>query len=96
MNETLTLVVAAIVILITALIVITILSTGIGKIADFSATYNFCIQRASTNCASFNGMPTDWSAPVQYKEGQETKTASCNTITGGSCQCTNYVLDCGT
>lgn len=95
MSQTIGIVVAAIVILITALIIITIFGSGISPIADYSARRNVCLQMASTSCASYGRLPNDWYAPVQYREGSEVKTGSCAQMEGlVNCRCEANTLKC--
>jgi len=95
MTTTLALVVAAVVILITALILIAIFGGGMGRVVDYTTRRNLCVSTAAASCASFGQLPNDWYAPVEYRDGNEVKTASCNTLTDGSCLCDGSKLMCG-
>ncbi len=89
MNITLTVVVAAIVILITALVVITIFGGGIKQVGGIAEAKALCQSQCESTCRATGGVPITWSVPTvrdasgapqscQYLLG----TATCSKDTG--------------
>jgi len=64
MNTTLAVVVSAIVILITALVVITIFSGGINQVGSLTNARSICQTQASSSCRSTNSLPLTWNIPT--------------------------------
>jgi len=64
MNTTLAVVVSAIVILITALVVITIFSGGIGQVGTLTNAQSICDTQAASSCMSTKSMPITWKIPT--------------------------------
>jgi len=62
MNMTLTVVVSAIVILITALVVITIFGTGITQVTTISQAKAICATQMQSTCSWSHTDPTSWGA----------------------------------
>ena len=87
MNITLTVVVAAIVILITALVIITIFGQSIGNVATIAEGKTYCKTVLETSCKTTNAVPPVWKVNV----GGEVK--DCSALEGMSnCACTEYVV----
>ena len=88
MNITLTVVVAAIVILITALVVITIFGSAIGNVATIAEGSTYCRTVYETSCKTTNSAPLSWKVNVNgaVKECTELlNTCSCNNYVVGGC-----------
>ncbi len=84
MNITLTVVVAAIVILITALVVITIFGSGMTQVGGIAQAKSVCESQAAASCAATNQCPLTWNTPtIRDSEG---KTMSC-ADSGAVCPC---------
>ena len=81
MNTTLAVVVSAIVILITALVVITIFSGGVGQVGSMTNSQSVCQTQARSSCYAACSLPLTWSVPTVTSNG---KTESCFDATGGS------------
>ncbi len=88
MNITLTVVVAAIVILITALVVITIFGSGMTNVGSMAELESFCKTQCETSCRTTGQPPVTWNVNnVQDKNGQLT---SCGAALGiRDFQCNN-------
>ena len=85
MNITLTVVVAAIVILITALVVITIFGGGMGQVGSVADAEAQCRSSGTIACRSTGGLPVTWRVPSMKTEKG---TESCEDVTGCSdCGC---------
>lgn len=83
MNITLTVVVAAIVILITALVVLTIFGGGMGQVGTLAQAETICKSQCESTCQATNRMPLTWNIAT-VRQGTEMK--SCADI-GVSCPC---------
>ena len=86
MNITLTVVVAAIVILITALVVITIFGSGIANVGTLAEAKTVCKTTYETTCRTSNVKPQIWNV----NQNGEPKT--CDSIV--TCTCTDYSPVC--
>ena len=89
MNTTLAVVVSAIVILITALVVITIFANGIGNVATLSDGKSLCLTVGTTACASTNTLPPSWIVNVA---GARTDCRGGTGMLPSGCTCTNYQM----
>ena len=84
MNITLTVVVAAIVILITALVVITIFGSGMTNVGSIAEAEAFCKTQCEAACRTTSGIPITWSVNNINKNGVPTScqaevgTATCS------------------
>jgi hypothetical protein len=85
MNTTLALVVSAIVILITALVVITIFSNMIQNFGTIAQARSTCQTIYTTSCSAFGQAPADWTT-AKYKVGDDPTLKSCQSIIT-SCNC---------
>jgi hypothetical protein len=95
MNTTLAVVVSAIVILITALVVITIFSGGMGQIGTFSQAKTICASQAAASCAMNCQMPITWSATNMRVGEAGTAPVACSaTNVEGGKTCGSYVPSC--
>ena len=90
MNTTLAVVVSAIVILITALVVITIFSNSIGNVATLTDGKSLCLTVGQTACVSTNALPSAWVVNVA---GARTNCKGGTGMLPEACKCTNYKLD---
>ena len=91
MNMTLAVVVAAIVILITALVIITIFGTGIGQVGSLVEAESYCRSQAAASCRATNSLPVTWDIETVKVNGAP---MSCKKATGcHDCPC---ILDDGT
>ena len=85
MNITLTVVVSAIVILITALVVITIFGQSIGNVAMIAQGETYCRTVLETSCKTTNSAPPVWKVNV------DGVVKDCGTLAGISgCKCEGY------
>ena len=92
MNTTLAVVVSAIVILITALVVITIFSGGITQVGTLGRAQTLCQTSYITTCQSTGQTPTIWSVPNMNVEGN---IKSCADILTCTCTTTQpYTASC--
>lgn len=91
MSDTLAVVVAAIVILITALVIITIFSGAIGPVGGFAEARNNCELQARTTCTSTGGLPETWNIRTQRVE--QTSYA-CSSLQSCSCDPITRAADC--
>jgi len=82
MNTTLAVVVSAIVILITALVVITIFSGGITQVGTLSQAKTLCSTQFITMCQSTGQRPVTWDIKNMNVNGE---IVSC--ATAASCKC---------
>jgi hypothetical protein len=81
MSVTLLIIVSSVVILVTALVLLTIFGTGVTPIASLSEQKSMCLSQAAMACRSFEKLPFDWSIANKYER-------SCREITGCSdCDC---------
>ncbi len=64
MNTTLAVVVSAIVILVTALVVITIFSGGAGQIGSITNAQSICQTQGRSSCLSTGQLPLTWEIPT--------------------------------
>jgi hypothetical protein len=85
MNTTLAVVVSAIVILITALVVITIFSNAIQSFSTIAQAKTNCQAVYITSCQTFGQTPYDWSTP-KFRVGDLATLQSCADV--ASCSCT--------
>ena len=96
MSHTLYLVVAAIVILVTAVVVIAIFFQGITPAMGLTEAKSLCLTQATMSCATYCKMPPTWNIPnVKVTVGGKTETKACSAIEGlVSCTCTDGKLEC--
>jgi hypothetical protein len=87
MNITLTVVVAAIVILITALVVITIFGSGMTNVGTMAQAKAFCETQCRTTCEITGNPPTTWNVPNVRIEGQTDPVPCSHSDAGGACGC---------
>jgi len=84
MNIALTVVVAAIVILITALVVITIFGSGVTQVSGIAEARSLCQTQCQTSCQATGSKPITWGVPTVRDSGGDLK--SCEGL-GLSCPC---------
>ena len=83
MSQTMYLVVAAIVIMVTALVVIVIFWQGVTPAIGLTEAKSMCQTQATISCTSMNQMPPTWNVEnVKIKEGSSTYTTSCSKVPG--------------
>jgi hypothetical protein len=85
MNTTLAVVVSAIVILITALVVITIFGNSMGNVGSIAEAKSLCMSTYATSCAATGSSPTVWAVSVNG-----VRTQCLDTLVRG-CSCQNRV-----
>jgi hypothetical protein len=83
MNITLTVVVAAIVILITALVVITIFGSGISQVGSIAQANSVCRTQCEASCKATGSPPITWTAPT-VKDADGNLKSCAEIISGGS------------
>jgi len=81
MNITLTVVVSAIVILITALVVITIFGSGIGQVGSLTEATALCKTQCDSTCKATGSPPMTWGSPTVK---DETGPKSCEELLNGA------------
>ena len=89
MNITLTVVVAAIVILITALVIMTIFGQSIGNVATIAQGETYCRTVLETSCKTTNAVPPVWKVNV----GGEVRDCRAIDLVP-NCVCKDYAVDC--
>ena len=91
MTNTLYLVVAAVVILVTAVVVLTIFWQGMFPAVGLTEAKSLCLTQAQISCKTFQQMPPTWNVPnVKVRVGDTTETKACSQIKGlSSCKCEN-------
>ena len=87
MNITLTVVVAAIVILITALVVITIFGGGMNQFGNIAQAKAYCESQCATSCQATGDIPITWDVPNVRIAGDDTLYACSSSEVGASCSC---------
>jgi hypothetical protein len=103
MSHTLYLVVAAVVILVTALVVLTIFWRGVTPAIGIAEAKSICQTQAVTACATFGQLPPTWHVQnMRVVEGEVAGDKSCSQImiedTGSDCDCkedTKVLTGCG-
>jgi 3',5'-cyclic AMP phosphodiesterase CpdA len=92
METTLAVVVSAIVILITALVVITIFGGGVGQVGTLSNSQSICEAQARSSCSATGQMPLAWSTPSVNQPDAEGKNhlVSCSTASNGKNSCSSF------
>lgn len=86
MRESILIVVSAIVILVIALVLLTIFSSGIGPIYSITGAQSQCSQIGSSTCSSVGTLPANWAVPtLRVNEGGETVMRSCAYLMRGVC-----------
>jgi len=89
MNITLSVVVAAIVILITALVIITIFGQSIGNVATIAEGETYCRTVLEASCKTANSKPTVWKVNIGGN------VQECSGLPGiSSCTCSEYTVSC--
>jgi disulfide bond formation protein DsbB len=93
-SMTIYLIVAAVVILITALVILTIFGTGIQPIVDITTQRSICLQQGTISCQTTGELPPTWKIPMKVNEGGKIVEKSCSEIT--NCYfCIDNKLNCG-
>jgi len=94
MNTTLALVVSAIVLLVTALVVISIFGTGIGQMGAISNPLTICEAQAQASCSTSGGMPLTWDIPTVVRTNSDgsKETIPCRT-SGARGSCDEYSVN---
>ena len=87
MNITLTVVVAAIVILITALVVITIFGSGMTNVGTVAQAKSVCETQAKASCDSTGDCPITWNIPNIRVAGKTDPVACSSSDVGATCPC---------
>ena len=99
MRISLELIIITIVVLITALVVITLFSSGINKASTLTSARGTCIQQAASACKSMNTLPPTWDVPTYNVElqGGVKQLLSCKEIIEReniNCKCENNEFKC--
>lgn len=85
MSQTLYIVVAAIVIMVTAIVVLAIFFPAMVPAAALADAKNLCLTKATSACAAFKTMPPDWNVVnVVVRTGDSSEIKSCAGLTGMS------------
>ena len=87
MNITLTVVVAAIVILITALVVITIFGTSMTQVGTIAQAKAYCETTCQASCSATGAKPVTWDVP-NVRIGDSTTPVACSHSSVGASSCT--------
>jgi hypothetical protein len=89
MNTSLELVVVAIILLVTALVILTIFGNSLIPVTDFASARSICYQSGASSCVLTGQLPGTWNSQnIRYKDTNgDTKTTSCATLTGCSGTC---------
>jgi len=94
MNTTLAVVVSAIVILITALVVITIFGGGIGQVGSLTNAKSICETQARSSCLSTGQLPLTWDIPSVSipATGGSSSLVACSdgSVKGSGKKCSDY------
>ena len=98
MSQTLVIVVAVVVILVTGLIVMAIFNQAASNVMPMFQAKAICQTEASGSCAGFDKLPATWN--VQNKKyldekGEETTGSCANLFSGQECGCKDGVFKCG-
>lgn len=98
MSQTMYLVVAAIIIMVTAVVVIAIFWQGVTPAIGLTEAKSLCLTQATTSCTTMNQMPPTWNVPnVKVIEGTKTETISCLQVISkeglSTCTCNNNKLE---
>ena len=99
MTNTLYLAVAAIVILVTAVVVLAIFLPAVNIASSLTQASTICQTEYTTSCATFEQEPPTWNIQNKnVKDRETTKKMSCAEIIDKtlSCVCENKVLKCTT
>jgi hypothetical protein len=90
MDTTLALVVAAIVILITALVVVTIFGNAMTPLGGISSAESVCRTQCVASCKMSNGqsMPLTWDVPT-VRRGTDSQLVACGSFMGKTCDACN-------
>ncbi len=97
-SATLLIIVSAIVILITALVVLTIFGTGIQPVVDLASKQNLCISEYSTLCVAGaikgNEKPPTWNTQIKINTGGgKSRMESCASLVDCT-DCTDKIATC--
>ncbi len=97
MSQTLVLVVAAVVILVTALVVLVMFQQGIQPAVGLTEAKSLCQTHATTSCTAFGQMPPTWNVEnMRVVRDGKPQTVSCSSIEGlTNCRCNENKLECG-
>lgn len=94
MSHTLYLVVAAIVILVTALVVLTIFWQGVTPAMGIAEAKSICQTQAVTSCTTFGQMPPTWHVEnMKVLEGGKAVTTSCSNVPNIGGQTCDYYIE---
>jgi hypothetical protein len=86
MRESILIVVSAIVILVIALVLLTIFSSGIGPIYSVTGATSQCAQVGTSTCASVGTLPANWAVPtLRVNEGGQPVIRSCAYLMESQC-----------
>jgi len=78
MRVSILIVISAIVIMVMALVLLTIFSTGIGPIHSITGAQSQCAQIGRSTCSSVGTLPNTWAIPtMRVNEAGQTVTRSC-------------------
>jgi len=80
MSMTLTIIVAAVVILVTALVLLTIFGNSLIPIVGISQARAQCTAAAESSCGLTNQLPPTWNSPMYKVEGSEGLVACSNAL----------------
>jgi len=87
LSTSLEIAIAAIVILIVALVILTIFSGSIWPVGDFTAVQGICKSKGSSICSVTRSLPNDWNSKVNYRVGNNIEESTCAALVGcNSCQ----------
>ena len=82
MSQTLYILVAAIIILVTAVVIISVFLQGVGPAVGLTEAKSLCQTQLATSCATFGQVPATWSVQNVNIDGEE---KSCAQITNCGC-----------
>ncbi len=86
MRVSILIVVSAIVILVIALVLLTIFSSGIGNIYTIAGAQSQCAQIGRSTCASAGTLPANWAIPtMRVNEAGQTVLRSCAYLMRATC-----------
>jgi hypothetical protein len=86
MSQTLVIIVAAVVILVTALVLLTIFGSGIAPVASITEVRNNCQTIGDASCSATGQLPPTWNAKI-YKVGDLVR--ACSDVCESTCTTVN-------
>jgi hypothetical protein len=86
LSTVLTIVIAAVVILVAALVILTIFIQGTSPLASLAEAKNFCRTQATPICETTGNMPFTWDIP-SVSVGGVLKACSDSEVLGDKCEC---------